>query len=131
MSTNDEHSAVARLGAKGLLQTKDGLRKVRKKPAVLDFNTQHHELALEGTQRQDSAKPPHREWNGPPSNREGDSHAGTRPKQRYDRWDGPRGRQRHWKPTCEASQQRFPEQRVETHVGNETKATACLSNKSK
>ncbi len=36
----------------------------------------------------------------PLSNRERDSHAGTRPKQRYDRWDGPRGRQRspgrHW-----------------------------------
>ncbi len=56
--------------------------KSAKTPAVLDFNTQHHELALEGTQRQDSAKPPHREWNGPPSNRERDSHAGTRPKQR-------------------------------------------------
>ncbi len=74
--------------------------KSAKPPAVLDFNTQHQELALEGTQRQDSAKPPHREWNAPPSNRERDSHAGTRPKQRYDRWDGPRGRQRspgrHW-----------------------------------
>ncbi len=74
--------------------------KSAKTPAVLDFNTQHQELALEGTQRQDSAKPPHREWNAPPSNRERDSHAGTRPKQRYDRWDGPRGRQRspgrHW-----------------------------------
>ncbi len=58
-----------------------------KPPAVLDFNTQHHELALEGTQRQDSAKPPHKEWNAPPSNRERDSHAGTRPKQRYDRVD--------------------------------------------
>ncbi len=34
-------------------------------PAVLDFNTQHHELALEGTQCQDSVKPPHREWNVP------------------------------------------------------------------
>ncbi len=69
-------------------------------PAVLDFNTQSHGLALEGTQRQDSAKPTHREWNAPPSNRERDSHAGTRPKQRYDHWDGPRGRQhshgRHW-----------------------------------
>ncbi len=56
-------------------------------------------MALEGTQRQDSAKPPHREWNAPPSNRERDSHAGTRPKQRYDRWNGPRGcqlsRERH------------------------------------
>ncbi len=74
--------------------------KSAKTPAVLDFNTQSHGLALEGTQRQDSAKPPHREWNAPPSNRERDSHAGTRPKQRYDRWDGPRGRQRspgrHW-----------------------------------
>ncbi len=39
--------------------------KSAKTPAVLDFNTQHHELALEGTQRQDSAKPPHREWNAP------------------------------------------------------------------
>ncbi len=33
MSTNDEHSAVARLGAKGLLQTKDGLRKEHKNPS--------------------------------------------------------------------------------------------------
>ncbi len=74
--------------------------KSAKTPAVHDFNTQHQALALEGTQRQDSAKPPHREWNAPPSNRERDSHAGTGPKQRYDRWDGPRGRQRspgrHW-----------------------------------
>ncbi len=74
--------------------------KSAKTPAVLDLNTQHHELALEGTQCQDSAKPPHREWNAPPSNRERDSHADTRPEQRYDRWDGPRGRQRspgrHW-----------------------------------
>ncbi len=74
--------------------------KSAKTPAVLDFNTQHHELVLEGTQRKDSTKPPHREWNASLSNRERDSHAGTRPKQRYDRWDGPRGRQhspgRHW-----------------------------------
>ncbi len=74
--------------------------KSAKTPAVLDFNTQSHGLALEGTQCQDSAKPPHREWNAPPSNRERDSHAGTRSKQRYDRWDGPRGHQRstgrHW-----------------------------------
>ncbi len=44
--------------------------KSAKNPAVLDFNTQSHGLALEGTQRQDSAKPTHREWNAPPSNRE-------------------------------------------------------------
>ncbi len=65
--------------------------KSAKTPAVLDFNTQSHRMALEGTRCQDSAKPPHREWNAPPSNREQDSHAGTRPKQRYERWDGPRG----------------------------------------
>ncbi len=64
-----------------------------KTPVVLDFNIQSHGLALKGTQCQDSAKPPHREWNAHPSNKERDSHAGTRPKQRYDRWDGPRGRQ--------------------------------------
>ncbi len=78
-----------------------------KTPAVLDFNTQHHELALEGTQRQDSAKPPHRKWNAPPSNRERYSHADTRPKPRYDRWDGPRGRQRspgrHWDKSWDRS----------------------------
>ncbi len=78
-----------------------------KTPAVLDFNTQRHELALEGTQRQDSAKPPHRKWNAPPSNRERYSHADTRPKQRYDRWDGPRGRQRspgrHWDKSWDRS----------------------------
>ncbi len=85
---------------KAYYKQKMASEKSAKTPAVLDFNTQHHELALEGTQRQDNAKPPHREWNAPPSNRERDSHAGTRPKQRYDRWDGPRGRQRspgrHW-----------------------------------
>ncbi len=47
------------------------------------MNLLHHELALEGTQRQDSAKPPHREWNAPPSNRERDSHADTRPHDAY------------------------------------------------
>ncbi len=49
MSTNNEHSAVARLGAESLRQTKDGLKKSAKTPAVLDFNTQSHGLALEGT----------------------------------------------------------------------------------
>ncbi len=68
--------------------------KSAKTPAVLDFNTQSNRLALECTQHQDSAKLPHREWNAPPSNKERDSHAGTRPKQRYDCWDGPRGRHR-------------------------------------
>ncbi len=85
---------------KAYYKQKMASEKSTKTPAVLDFNTQHHELALEGTQRQDSAKPPHREWNAPPSNRERDSHADTQPEQRYDRWDGPRGRQRspgrHW-----------------------------------
>ncbi len=78
-----------------------------KTPAVLDFNTQSQGLALEGTQRQDSAKPPPREWNAPSSNKERDSHAGTRPKQRYDCWDGPRGRQRspgrHWEKSSDQS----------------------------
>ncbi len=46
-----------------------------KTPAVLDFNTQSQGLALEGTQRQDGAKPPPREWNAPSSNKERDSHA--------------------------------------------------------
>ncbi len=85
---------------KAYCKQKMSAEKNAKPPAVLDFNTQHQELALEGTQRQDSAKPPHREWNATPPNRERDSHAGTRPKQRYDRWDGPRGCQRspgrHW-----------------------------------
>ncbi len=44
--------------------------KSAKTRAVLDFSTQSHGLALEGTQRQDSAKPPHRELNAPPSNEE-------------------------------------------------------------
>ncbi len=51
--------------------------KIAKTPAVLDFNTQSQGLALEGAQRQDSTKPPHREWTVPPSNKERDSHAGT------------------------------------------------------
>ncbi len=74
--------------------------KSAKTPAVLDFNIQSQGLALEGAQLQDSAKPPHREWIAPLSNKERNSHAGTRPKQRYDRWDGVCGRQRspgrHW-----------------------------------
>ncbi len=92
---------------KAYYKQKMALEKSAKTPAVLDFNTQHHELALEGTQRQDSAKPPHRKWNAPPSNRERYSHADTRPKQRYDRWDGPRGRQRspgrHWDKSWDRS----------------------------
>ncbi len=76
-------------------------------PAVLDFNTQSQGLALEGAQRQDNAKPPPREWNAPSSNKERDSHAGTRSKPRYERWDGPRGRQRspgrHWEKTWDQS----------------------------
>ncbi len=92
MSTNNECSAVARLGAESLRQTKMTSEKSAKTSAVLDFNTQSQGLALEGAQRQDSTKPPHTEWNAPPSNKERDSHAGTQPKQRYDRWDGP---QRH------------------------------------
>ncbi len=79
---------------KAYCKQKMASEKRAKTPAVLDFNTQSHGLALEGTQRQDNAKPPYREWNALPSNRERDSHAGTRPKQRYDRWDGPCGRQR-------------------------------------
>ncbi len=81
--------------------------KYAKTLVVLDFNTQSQGLALEGTQCQDSAKPPHREWNAPPSNKERDSHAGTRPKQSYDRLDGPRGRQcspgRHWNKSWDHS----------------------------
>ncbi len=81
--------------------------KSAKTPAVLDFNTQSQGLALEGAQRQDNAKPPPREWNAPSSNKERDSHAGTRSKQRYERWDGPRGRQRspgrHWEKTWDQS----------------------------
>ncbi len=68
--------------------------KSTKTPAVLDFNTQSQGLALEDAQCQDSPKLPHREWNAPPSNKERDSHAGIWPKQRYERWDGTRGRQR-------------------------------------
>ncbi len=44
---------------KAYYKQKMASEKSTKTPAVLDFNTQHHELALEGTQRQDNAKPPH------------------------------------------------------------------------
>ncbi len=81
--------------------------KSTKTPAVLDFNTQSQGLALEGAQRLDCSKPPHREWNAPPSNKEQDSHAGTRPKQRYNRWDGQHGCQRsprrHWERSWDQS----------------------------
>ncbi len=106
MSTDNECPAVARLAAESLRQTMAS-EKNAKTPAVLDFNTQSQGLALEGAQRQDNAKPPPRKWNAPSSNKERDSHAGTRSKQRYERWDGPRGRQRspgrHWEKTWDQS----------------------------
>ncbi|XP_042593646.1 LOW QUALITY PROTEIN: uncharacterized protein LOC109092092 [Cyprinus carpio] len=78
-----------------------------KTPAVLDFNTQSQGLALEGAQYQDHAKPSPKEWNTPLSNRERYSHAGTRPKQRNNRWDGPHGQQhspgRHWEKSWDSS----------------------------
>ncbi len=82
------------LAQKAYGKQKMASEKGAKTPAVLDFNTQSQGLALEGAQRQDNAKPPPREWNAPSSNKERDSHAGTRSKQRYECWDGPRGRQR-------------------------------------
>ncbi len=95
------------LAQKAYGKQKMASEKSAKTPAVLDFNTQSRGLALEGTQRQDNAKPPPREWNAPSSNKERDSHAGTRSKQRYERWDGPRGLQRspgrHWEKTWDQS----------------------------
>lgn len=95
------------LAQKAYGKQKMASEKGSKTPAVLDFNTQSQGLALEGTQRQDTAKPPPREWNAPSSNKERDSHAGTRSKQRYERWDGPRGRQRspgrHWEKSWDQS----------------------------
>ncbi len=91
-----------------LRQRKDGLRKECQTPAVLDFNTQSQGLALEGAQRQDNAKPPPRKWNASSSNKVRDSHTGTRSKQRYERWDGQRGRRRspgqHWEKTWDQSE---------------------------
>ncbi len=64
-----------------------------KTPAVLYFNTQCHGLALDGTQRQDSAKTaPSRHTESGMHPHPTKNETGTRPKQRYDRWDGPRGR---------------------------------------
>ncbi len=95
------------LAQKAYGKQKMASEKSAKTPAVLDFNTQSQGPALEGAQRQDNAKPPPREWNAPSSNKERDSHAGTRSKQRYERWDGPRGRQRspgrHWEKTWDQS----------------------------
>ncbi len=95
------------LAQKAYRKQKMASEKSAKTPAVLAFNTQSHGLALEGTQRQDSAKPPHREWNAPPPNKERGSHTGTRPKQRYDCWDGLRGHQRspgrHWERSWDQS----------------------------
>ncbi len=91
------------LAQKAYGKQKMASEKSAKTPAVLDFNTQSQGLALEGAQCQ----PPPREWNASSSNKERDSHAGTRYKQRYKRWDGPRGRQRspgrHWEKTRDQS----------------------------
>ncbi len=98
------------LAQKAYGKQKMASEKSSKTPAVLDFNIQSQGLALEGAQCQDNAKPPPREWNAPSSNKERDSHAGTRSKQRYERWDGPRGRQRspgrHWEKTWDQSRPR-------------------------
>ncbi len=53
------------LAQKAYGKQKMASEKSTKTPAVLDFNTQSQGLVLEGTQRQDNAKPPHREWNAP------------------------------------------------------------------
>ncbi len=87
MSMNNECTAVARLGAESLRKQKVASEKGAKTPAVLDFNTQSHGLALECAPRQDSVKQPPRQWNAPPSNKEQDSHAGTQSTHRYDCWD--------------------------------------------
>ncbi len=85
---------------KAYYKQKMALRKERKNPQQFLISTATPWTGSRGHPTPDSAKPPHREWNAPPSNRERYSHADTRPKQRYDRWDGPRGRQRspgrHW-----------------------------------
>ncbi|XP_042590703.1 uncharacterized protein LOC109110536 [Cyprinus carpio] len=86
------------LAHKAYCKQKMASEKSIKTMAVLDFNSQG--LALEGAQRQDHAKPTPKEWNASSFNREWDSHAGTQPKRRNNRWDGPHGRQRsperHW-----------------------------------
>lgn len=93
------------LAHKAYCKQKMASEKSIKTMAVLDFNSQG--LALEGAQRQDHAKPTPKEWNASSSNREWDSHAGTRPKRRNDHWDGPHGRQRspghHWKNSWDQS----------------------------
>ncbi len=95
------------LAQKAYGKKKMASEKSAKSPAVLDFNTQSQGLALEGAQCQDSTKPPHREWNAPPSNKEQDSHADTQHKQRYDRWNWPHGHQRspgrHWDKSWDQS----------------------------
>ncbi|XP_043109356.1 LOW QUALITY PROTEIN: uncharacterized protein LOC122355310 [Puntigrus tetrazona] len=93
------------LAHKAYSKQKMAAEKGAKAPTVLDFNTQSHGLPLEGAQHQDSFKPSRKEWNA--SNREQDFHAGTRPKQRNGRWDGPRERQRspgrHWEKSWNQS----------------------------
>uniref|UniRef100_A0A9J8DAR4 Uncharacterized protein n=1 Tax=Cyprinus carpio carpio TaxID=630221 RepID=A0A9J8DAR4_CYPCA len=93
------------LAHKAYCKQKMASEKSIKTMAVLDFNSQG--LALEGAQRQDHAKPTPKVWNASSSNRERDSHAGTRPKRRNNRWDGPHGRQcspgHHWENSWDQS----------------------------
>ncbi len=71
--------------------------KSAKTPAVLDFNIQSHRLAIKGTKAK-TVLSRHTESGMHP--RPTENETGIQPKQRYDRWDGPRGRQcspvRHW-----------------------------------
>ncbi|XP_043104401.1 uncharacterized protein LOC122351407 [Puntigrus tetrazona] len=93
------------LAHKAYSKQKMAAEKGTKAPTVLDFNTQSHGLPPEGAQHQNSFKPSRKEWSA--SNREQDFHAGTRPKQRNGRWDGPRERQRspgrHWEKSWNQS----------------------------
>ncbi len=70
---------------KAYYKQKMASEKSTKTPAVLDFNTQHHELALEGTQRQDSAKATTQRMECTPVQQRTRLTADTRPEQRYDR----------------------------------------------
>ncbi len=107
MSTNNERSAVARLGTESLRKTKDGLRKEHQNPSSSWLQHSKSRAGSRGhpTPRQCQATTQRVECT--PFNKERDSHASTRSKQRYNRWDGLHGHQRstgrHWEKSRDQS----------------------------
>ncbi|KAL1246758.1 hypothetical protein QQF64_034306 [Cirrhinus molitorella] len=100
-----------------------------KSPAVLDIATQSQGMPLEGAQHHEDVRPPPKEWRSSSYNKERDSQAGTRSKQRGNRWDGTRGKRspgRYWEKSWDQS--RPQENRQERSWHSQTSSGGSRTN---